>query len=112
VQNEASGRVETDNAQSASRAQPDRVADRKQLQLRDYPPGAAAFSEVARAHRTLESVIAVPPAPAVAHLHEPRPHLARGPADGHCMSRAVLIPHEIITGENTVDLVRACAPRA
>jgi hypothetical protein len=43
---------------------------REPLQLGDDAPGAAAFGEVTRSHCTLQPVIAVPAAAAVAHLDD------------------------------------------
>ena len=112
MQDEAALRIKTNHERSPGRAQPDGVANREPLQLGDDAPGAAAFGEVTRSHCTLESVVAVPAAPPVAHLDQPRPHIARGTSNGDAMSGPIPVRYEIVTGKSTLDLIAARAPPA
>src|SRR5687768_13680067 len=86
AQDEASLGLQVDDGKSAVRAQVDGVAEGERLQMRDDPPRAAIVDEVPDTDRSFELVVAVPAAPLVAHLHQPRPHLGRWPGDGYGVS--------------------------
>lgn len=67
-----------------------------------------AFGEVARSSPALQPVVAVPPAPAVAHLYKPGPDLIRWRIDGD--SAGGLIPRwdKIIAGKRLTALLTGC----
>jgi hypothetical protein len=69
MKDEASRWFQTGHGQAPRLAEPHLVTDGELLQLRNNASGAASFGEVTRPYDTLEPVIAVPAAPAMAHLH-------------------------------------------